>query len=245
MRDVPRRLIADPPVTQQVIAALRHACQTSGRDWVLVSGCVHPHLTQACEAALEAEGIEFEVLAPDPFGLEDLLGRIDNELAAVLMQSPTLFGHIGDLTVLSLVARGEGCRLVIPAEITALGIMPPLETANSDAVIIPYGTPTALPIRHLQDRAEDLAARLRSEVRGLRLIPRTYFSDFALRLPLSADGVADALAAHGITAALPMRRLHPSWPELDEVMLISTLSLSDREVESLATALIEILSERI
>lgn len=232
---------AEPPGTQEVIAALRHACQSSGRDWVLVSGCVHPHLTLACDAALADEGIEFEVLAPDPFGLEDLLGRIDGDLAAVLVQSPSLFGHISDLTVIAQVARDEGSRLIIPAEINALGFMPPVEP-TSDAILIPYGTPATFPATHLQERAEDLVARLRSEIRGLRIVPRTHFSDFALRLPTSADTVADALATRRISNALPVRRLHPSWSELEEIMLISTTLLNDHEVGRLATALIEILS---
>ena len=89
--------------------------------------------------------------------------------------------------------------------------------------------------------AAALADRL-AALPGLRLVNRTFFNEFALRLPRPAAPVVEALAARGILAGIPVSRLYPDDPALADLLLVAATETNladdmDRLEEGLREAL--------
>ena len=90
--------------------------------------------------------------------------------------------------------------------------------------------------------AVDLAGRL-GRIEGVRVIPSTFFNEFALHLPKPAAEVVEALAQRGILAGVPGGRLWPTFPELAEVLLVTaTETNTPEDLTALETALREVLA---
>jgi glycine dehydrogenase subunit 1 len=64
--------------------------------------------------------------------------------------------------------------------------------------------------------AERLAA-----IPGVQLINASFFNEFALRLPKPAAPVAEALAADGILAGVPVSRFYPDRADLADLLLVA------------------------
>ena len=112
------------------------AARITRRRGVLVSGDVHPHYAQVVATALQYTGLAVEVLAPDPLGLEDLIGRIDAGTACVLVQNPGFFGRLRDLAALAAVCRDAGALMVaVVSEPVSLGLVTPPGTMGADIVV--------------------------------------------------------------------------------------------------------------
>jgi len=97
---------------------------------------VHPHYAQVVATALQYTGIEVELLAPDPLGLEDLIGRIDGDIACVLVQNPGFFGRLRDLSALAAACRGDGALLAaVVSEPVSLGLVSSPGEMGADIVV--------------------------------------------------------------------------------------------------------------
>jgi glycine dehydrogenase subunit 1 len=91
------------------------------------------------------------------------------------------------------------------------------------------------------DRAVATASAL-SAVDGVKVINHAWFNEFAVRLPVAAAAVVEALAARGILGGVPMSRLCPDRADLADVLLIATSECTDHDdIAALAAALKEIL----
>ena len=91
-------------------------------------------------------------------------------------------------------------------------------------------------------RASALADRL-SGIKGVSLVTPQFFNEFTLRLPRSAAGVVDALAARDILGGVPASRLMPHIAEVDDLLIVAaTETATDEDCEALAVALAEVLS---
>jgi glycine dehydrogenase subunit 1 len=87
-----------------------------------------------------------------------------------------------------------------------------------------------------------LAERL-EDIPGVRLVNRAFFNEFTLRLPCPAAPVVEALAARGILAGIPVRRLYPDRPELANLLLVAaTETVTEADIGRLAQGLAEALS---
>ncbi len=87
-----------------------------------------------------------------------------------------------------------------------------------------------------------LAERLEA-VPGVCIVNRSFFNEFALRLPGPAGPVVEALAAKGVLGGIPVSRLYPDRPELADLMLVAaTETVTDGDMERLALGLAEVLS---
>jgi glycine dehydrogenase subunit 1 len=87
-----------------------------------------------------------------------------------------------------------------------------------------------------------LAERL-EQVPGVRLVNRTFFNEFALRLPHPAAQVVEALAAKGILAGVPVSRLYPDQDELNNVLLVAATEMTTADdMDRLEQGLREVLS---
>ncbi|MFN3538311.1 MAG: glycine dehydrogenase, partial [Brevundimonas sp.] len=81
---------------------------------------------------------------------------------------------------------------------------------------------------------------------GVEVLTPRFFNEFAVKLPRNAAEVVDQLAERGVLAGVPYGRLNPGagprnegW---DDVLLIAaTETTTDDDIQSLKTALAEVL----
>ncbi|MDR3435949.1 aminomethyl-transferring glycine dehydrogenase subunit GcvPA [Telmatospirillum sp.] len=91
-------------------------------------------------------------------------------------------------------------------------------------------------------KAVRLAEKLQP-VKGVRLLSQTFFNEFAVALSKPAADVVETLASRRILAGVPASRFYPSYPELDEVLLLAATEMtSEADMDSLVAALKEVLS---
>ncbi|MDK9720881.1 MAG: aminomethyl-transferring glycine dehydrogenase subunit GcvPA [Rhodospirillales bacterium] len=306
-------------------AALMSARVTK-RAKVLMSGNVHPHYSAVTATQAKFTHLEVEALAPDPFGLEDLIGRLDGETACVIVQLPGFFGHLKDYSALAKACQEQGALLVVAVtEPVALGAVKPPGEMGADIVIgdgaslgvgLNFGGPglglmavkekyvRQMPGRLIGEtadadgkrgwvltlstreqhirrekatsnictnsglcalafsmhmtflgeagftklaklnhaRAVQLAGRL-AQVKGAKILPSAFFNEFAVQLSKPAVTVVEALAHKRILGGVPISRLYPSWPEMENLMLIAvTETVSDEDMNALIEGLSEVLS---
>lgn len=116
--------------------AVMMASRLTRRERAVFSGGVHPHyrdVTRNLVAFTAGTLVEAE---PDPLGTESLLDRIDDETACVVVQNPTLFGRVADLTELADACHAKGALLVVVVtEIVSLGLMTPPGAMGADIVV--------------------------------------------------------------------------------------------------------------
>jgi glycine dehydrogenase subunit 1 len=85
----------------------------------------------------------------------------------------------------------------------------------------------------------DLADRL-AAVPGVSVLTEAFFNEFTVRLPGSAAAVVDKLAAAGLVAGLPVSRLLPTDPSLDNLLVVAATEITtDDDRAAFATALAE------
>jgi glycine dehydrogenase subunit 1 len=86
-----------------------------------------------------------------------------------------------------------------------------------------------------------LADRL-DGLRGARLLNRSFFNEFTLKLPVPAAGVVDELAARGVIAGVPASRLWPDRAEMADLLIVAaTETNTEAEMDRFAPQLEEIL----
>jgi len=117
--------------------AVLMAARVTRRKTALISGAVHPHYADVILTQTGFTDIACERLAPDPMGIEDLMGRIDESLACVVVQTPSFFGRLADFTALAAQCRAQGVLLVVavPEPVSLGALMPPGEM-GADIVVV-------------------------------------------------------------------------------------------------------------
>ncbi|ARJ64445.1 glycine dehydrogenase (aminomethyl-transferring) [Magnetospirillum sp. ME-1] len=89
--------------------------------------------------------------------------------------------------------------------------------------------------------ATRLEQKLRA-VKGVRVLPQSYYNEFAVHLGDETDAAAvvDALADKGILAGVPASRFYPSFPELKSVLILAaTETNTEDDMDKLVAALKE------
>jgi glycine dehydrogenase subunit 1 len=87
-----------------------------------------------------------------------------------------------------------------------------------------------------------LAAERFAAIPGVELINRSFFNEFALRLPRPAEPVVEAMAAKGILGGIPVGRCYPGRADLDDLLLVAaTEMVTEDDIDRLAAALGEAL----
>lgn len=80
-------------------------------------------------------------------------------------------------------------------------------------------------------------------VPGVEILNDAYFNEFTVKLPKGANDVVEALAEKGILAGVPVSRLEPGKPELENLLVVaSTEANTDDDRAAFAAALKEVLS---
>jgi glycine dehydrogenase subunit 1 len=90
--------------------------------------------------------------------------------------------------------------------------------------------------------AVSLAERL-EQLPGISLLNRTFFNEFAVRLPRCAAEIVEMLAGKDILAGVPVSRFYPENDTLADLLLVAATELTTPEdIDRLEAALREVLS---
>ena len=102
------------------------AARVTKRKKIVFSGGVHPHYVDTARTACEALGLEIVALPAaidDEAAVTKLLGA---DVAAVIVQSPNVFGTVTDLTGIGEAAHGAGALMVATfTECVSFGLIEP------------------------------------------------------------------------------------------------------------------------
>ncbi len=111
------------------------AARVTKRKKIVFSGGVHPHYVDTARTACEALGLEIVAL---PAAVDDeaaVTKALGADVAAVIVQSPNVFGTVTDLTAIGEAARGAGALMVATfTECLAFGLIEPGGAYGADIV---------------------------------------------------------------------------------------------------------------
>ncbi|MBY0565785.1 MAG: aminomethyl-transferring glycine dehydrogenase subunit GcvPA [Hyphomonadaceae bacterium] len=111
------------------------AARVTKRKKIVFSGGVHPHYIDTARTACEALGLEVVAL---PAAVDDeaaVTKELSADVAAVIVQSPNVFGTVTDLTKIGETARGVGALMVATfTECVSFGLIEPGGSYGADIV---------------------------------------------------------------------------------------------------------------
>ena len=113
------------------------AVRATGRPRVLVAKTVHPEYREVLETYAKHQGMPVETFGYDTeagtLDLEDLEKKLDDQTAAVMVQTPNFFGVVEKVKAAAEIAHRHGALLVVMfTEAVSLGILEP--PADADIV---------------------------------------------------------------------------------------------------------------
>ncbi|MBL8644550.1 MAG: glycine dehydrogenase, partial [Rhodospirillaceae bacterium] len=80
------------------------------------------------------------------------------------------------------------------------------------------------------------------QVKGVKILPAAFFNEFAVQLPKRADDVVEALAERKILGGIPASRFYPTYPELENVLILAATEMNtESDIAALVAALKEVL----
>jgi glycine dehydrogenase subunit 1 len=81
-----------------------------------------------------------------------------------------------------------------------------------------------------------------ANVKGVEVINDTFFNEFTLRLSGPAAAAVEAMAAKGVLGGIPVSRLYPDNPDMENLLLVSATEVTtEDDMDALATVLSEVL----
>ncbi len=102
--------------------AVLMAHRITRRKKALLSGGLHPQYRDVISTLSHHGGTLVTALPPDTRGTEDIIAAIDDETSCVVVQYPSFFGTIKDLSSIAAATHAKGALLVVAVtEIVALG----------------------------------------------------------------------------------------------------------------------------
>jgi glycine dehydrogenase subunit 1 len=111
----------------------------SGRTKIIVARSVHPEYRQVVSTYSWANGykvVEIPFASSGQIDLDTLQKELDDQVAAVLVQSPNFFGAIEDVEPIADAAHKKGALLVAGfTEGTSLGILQPAGASGADFIV--------------------------------------------------------------------------------------------------------------
>jgi glycine dehydrogenase subunit 1 len=116
--------------------AVLMAHRVARRNKAVISGGLHPHYADVVATLSHHGSHGLERLPPDPMGTEDIATRIDDKTSCVVVQYPSVFGQIRDLSSIAKAAQAKGALLVVVVtEIVALGALKSPGAMGADIVV--------------------------------------------------------------------------------------------------------------
>jgi len=111
------------------------AARVTKRRKIVFSGGVHPHYIGAARTACAALGLEIVAL---PAAIDDeaaVTKHLSADVAAIIVQSPNVFGTITDLSKIGEAAHGAGALMVATfTECVSFGLIEPAGAMGADIV---------------------------------------------------------------------------------------------------------------
>ena len=106
------------------------------RDHVVLSGGLHPHYRDGLITYARFTGFQVESAAPDPDDHEVLQTMLTERTSCVVVQNPSVFGHLRDVSELAKACHAQGALLmVVVTEIVSLGLLSSPGEMNADIVV--------------------------------------------------------------------------------------------------------------
>ncbi|MBX6425374.1 MAG: aminomethyl-transferring glycine dehydrogenase subunit GcvPA [Variibacter sp.] len=116
--------------------AVLMAHRLTKRRKALLSGNLHPHYRDTIATVARLAEDEIVALAPAPAGGEDLIGRIDDSVSCVVVQTPDFYGRLHDLAPIAEKAHAAGALLIaVVTEVVSLGLVRPPGDMGADIVV--------------------------------------------------------------------------------------------------------------
>ncbi|HEX6960140.1 MAG TPA: aminomethyl-transferring glycine dehydrogenase subunit GcvPA [Ferrovibrio sp.] len=116
--------------------AVLMAQRVTKRSKAVLSGGLHPHYRDVIATLLDQTDQPLVAAPADLDGTEDLSGLIDDQTACVVVQNPSVFGHLRDLSALAKACQAKGALLIVAiAEVTSLGLVTPPGAMGADIVV--------------------------------------------------------------------------------------------------------------
>jgi glycine dehydrogenase subunit 1 len=115
--------------------AVLMARRITRKDKVIVSGGLHPQYRDTVVTYLSGEE-GLECLPPSPEGQGDIVDHIDDNTAAIVIQTPDFYGHLRNVSALAEAAHAKGALLiVVVTEIVSLGLIEAPGAMGADIVV--------------------------------------------------------------------------------------------------------------
>ncbi|MEM7695935.1 MAG: aminomethyl-transferring glycine dehydrogenase subunit GcvPA [Pseudomonadota bacterium] len=114
--------------------AVMMAARITRRKKAVLSGSLHPQYRDVVKTI--ATGIEAVALPADPMAAEDIAAAIDDQTACVVVQTPSFYGHLIDLSPIVAAAHAKGALVIsVFTEAMALGAIEPPGGMGADIVV--------------------------------------------------------------------------------------------------------------
>jgi len=118
------------------VEAVLMAHRLTKRKKAVLSGGLHPQYRAVVESLSPMAGDTVEALPADPDATEDILASIDAETSCVVVQSPSVYGHLIDLAPIAAKAHEVGALLIaVFTEVVSLGLIEPPGAQGADIVV--------------------------------------------------------------------------------------------------------------
>jgi glycine dehydrogenase subunit 1 len=115
--------------------AVLMAKRLTRRSRVVLSGGLHPHYRDVVRTYL-GDGPDLICLDASPHGHGDMLARIDDQTAAIVLQTPDFYGHLRDVRAAADAAHANGALLiVVVTEVVSLGLIEAPGALGADIVV--------------------------------------------------------------------------------------------------------------
>ena len=115
--------------------AVLMARRLTRKDKIILSGGLHPHYRDVVHTYLD-NSPSLITLGASPEGQGDILDRIDDDTAAIVIQTPDFFGHLRDVkrAAEAIHAKG-GLLIVVVTEVISLGLLEAPGALGADIVV--------------------------------------------------------------------------------------------------------------
>ncbi|HZE72230.1 MAG TPA: aminomethyl-transferring glycine dehydrogenase subunit GcvPA [Pyrinomonadaceae bacterium] len=119
--------------------AVLMAERVTKRSRVIAAASVHPQYLEVVKTYVQHAGIELQLADFDKKTgqISSTLGeRIDDQTAAIVVQSPNFFGCIEDVAALATLAHARGALMIVAVtEAISFGLLKPPGACNADIVV--------------------------------------------------------------------------------------------------------------
>ena len=115
--------------------AVLMARRLTKRNKIVLSGGLHPHYRDVVKAYLKND-TDLESLSASPEGQGDILDHIDEQTAAIVIQTPDFYGHLRDIKAAADAAHAKGALLIVViTEVVSLGLLEAPGELGADIVV--------------------------------------------------------------------------------------------------------------